>query len=100
MGWVFERQIGLIWGGTRPIAPVHDGKCGANARRATIVDNWQEPLGESRLKMRGIAMRKFFALLAAFAMTASQALAFDHLMRHRPGGKPLWTINIGGRNEG
>ncbi len=47
MGWVFDRQIGLIRGGTRPPAPVHDGKCGANALRATIVGNWREPSGES-----------------------------------------------------
>ncbi len=48
VGWVFDRQIGLIRGGTRPTAPVYDGKCGANALRATIVGNWREPSGESR----------------------------------------------------
>ncbi len=42
MGWVFDRQIGLIRGGPRPTAAVHDGKCGANALSATIVDNWRE----------------------------------------------------------
>ncbi len=47
---VFDRQIGLIRGGTRPTAPVHDGKCGANALCATIVGNWREPSGESRLR--------------------------------------------------
>ena len=36
-------------GGTRPGAPVHDGKCGANALRATIVGTRREPSGKSRL---------------------------------------------------
>ncbi len=48
LGRVFDRPIGLIRGGTRPTAPVHDGKCGANALRAIIVGNWREPSGESR----------------------------------------------------
>ena len=48
VGWVFHRQIGLIRGGTRPTVLVHDGKCGANALRATIVGNREEPSGESR----------------------------------------------------
>ena len=39
VGWVFDRQIGLIRGGTRLTAPVHDGKCGSNALRDTIVGN-------------------------------------------------------------
>ena len=50
VGRVFDRQIGLIRGGTRPTAPVHDGKCGANALHATIIGNWEEPSGESRFK--------------------------------------------------
>ncbi len=52
VGWVFDRQIDLIRGGTRPTAPVHDGNCGANALRAPIVGNWGEPSGESRLTRR------------------------------------------------
>ena len=32
-----------------PTAPMNDGKCGANALRATIVGNWRKPSGESRL---------------------------------------------------
>jgi hypothetical protein len=39
MSWVFNRQIGLIRGGTRPTAPVHDANCPANALRATIFGN-------------------------------------------------------------
>ncbi len=52
VGWVFDRQIGLIRGGTRPTAPVHDGNCGANALRAPIVGNWGGPSGDSRLTRR------------------------------------------------
>ena len=46
VGWVFDRQIGLIMGGTRPTAPAHDGRWEANALSATIVGNWREPSGE------------------------------------------------------
>ena len=53
LGWVCHCQIGLIRGGTRPGAPVHDGNCDANALRATIVGNRGEPSGKSRLKGRG-----------------------------------------------
>jgi hypothetical protein len=31
----------------------HDGKCGANVLRATIVGDWREPSGESRSKLHG-----------------------------------------------
>ncbi len=41
----FDRKIGLIRGKTRPTAPVHDGKCGANALRATIVGYWRGSSG-------------------------------------------------------
>ncbi len=64
VGWVFDRQIGRIRGGTRPTAPVHDGNCGANALRATIVDNRGagELSGESRFEvvkpnMNGVRQR-------------------------------------------
>ncbi len=49
VGWIFDRRIGLIRRGTRPISPVHDGTCGANALRVTIVGNRREPSGDSRL---------------------------------------------------
>ena len=39
------------------------------------------------------ALRKLFALLAAFAMTASQALAFDHLTA--PVGQVYFSIPFG-----
>ena len=45
---VFDSQIGLIRGGTQATAPIHDGNCGANALRATIVGIWRGPSGESR----------------------------------------------------
>ena len=50
VGRVFHRQSGLIRGGTRPTAPVHDGNSGANALRATVVGNWMEPSGEFSVK--------------------------------------------------
>ncbi len=53
VGRVFDRQIGLIRGGTRPAAPVHDGKCGANAICATIVGNWGSHLGNLGLSRMG-----------------------------------------------
>ncbi len=44
--WIKEGKNAINW--TR----LPDRNCGANALRATIVDNWQEPSGESRLKTR------------------------------------------------
>ena len=54
MGRVFDRQVGLIRGATRPTAPVHDGNFVANALCATVVGNRGEPSGESRLTPVGV----------------------------------------------
>ena len=54
MGWVFDRQIGLIRGGTRPTAPVHDGNRGVNALGAAVDGDREESSGESRLTV-GVA---------------------------------------------
>ncbi len=40
VGRVFDRRP--VGSGTRPTVPVHDGKCGANTLRATIVGNCRE----------------------------------------------------------
>ena len=50
LGWGFDREIGLVRGVIRLTAPGHDGRGSANALRATIVGNWGEPSGESRIR--------------------------------------------------
>jgi len=70
IGWVLDRQIGLTRGGARPIAPVHDGNCCANALGATIVGNWRALSGQSRLIPRA----------------RSQSLDADRLLRDSNGG--------------
>lgn len=42
VGWVFDREIGLIRGGTDSTPPIHDGNCGTDALHATIVGNRRE----------------------------------------------------------
>ena len=50
-------------GGEFPVqargAPIHDGKCGANAPHATIVGDWREPSEESRITRHHRSGRAF-----------------------------------------
>ncbi len=71
--------------GTRSTAPVHDGKCGANARHATIVGNRGEPSGESRLK--GIQDR-YIRRLLVIGMTSQLQSA-----RRKPEAHP-WVTGL------
>ena len=77
MDWVFDRQIGLIKGGTRPTAPAHDGKRAVNALRATIVGNWREPIWGFSVygyeqKQRAIAMNVRYEGLTAHSPRESK----------------------------